>query len=106
MGRPVKWSRELHSLRECAAHARTETWGRLDIEQLFGVGRATAQTLMKAIGEVHERTPSQQPFSQAIPASLLKPRLADWFADPADSGHLVCTPIPPCLKIGNAFDRR
>jgi hypothetical protein len=28
------------------------TWGRVDIEELFGVGRATAQTLMKAIGEV------------------------------------------------------
>jgi hypothetical protein len=52
MARPVKWSRDLHSIRERAAHARTETWGRLDIEQLFGVGRATAQTLMKAIGEV------------------------------------------------------
>ena len=52
MGRPVKWSRELHSIRERAAHARTETWGRVDIEELFGVGRATAQTLMKTIGEV------------------------------------------------------
>ncbi len=52
MGRPVKWSRELHSIRERAAHARTETWSRVDIEELFGVGRATAQTLMKAIGEV------------------------------------------------------
>ena len=52
MGRPVKWSRDLHSIRERAAHARTETWGRVDIEGIFGVGRATAQTLMKAIGEV------------------------------------------------------
>jgi hypothetical protein len=52
MGRPVKWSRDLHSIRERAAHARTETWGRVDIEELFSVGRATAQTLMKAIGEV------------------------------------------------------
>ena len=43
---------ELHSIRERAAHARTETWGRVDIEELFGVGRATAQALMKAIGEV------------------------------------------------------
>ena len=52
MGRPVKWSRELHSIRERAERARTETWGRVDIEELFGVGRVTAQTLMKAIGEV------------------------------------------------------
>jgi hypothetical protein len=52
LGRPVKWSRELHSIRERAALARTETWGRVDMEELFGVGRATAQTLMKAVGEV------------------------------------------------------
>jgi hypothetical protein len=52
MGRPVKWSRDLHLIRERAAQARTETWGRVDLEELFGVGRVTAQTLMKVIGEV------------------------------------------------------
>ena len=52
MPRPVKWSRDLHPIRERATHSRTETWSRKDIERLFDVGRATAQTLMKAIGEV------------------------------------------------------
>jgi hypothetical protein len=52
MARPVKWSRDLHLIRERASHARTETWGRIDIERLFEVGRATAQNLMKTIGEV------------------------------------------------------
>jgi hypothetical protein len=52
MARPVKWSRDLHPIRERAVLSRTETWGRSDIERLFDVGRATAQTLMKAIGEV------------------------------------------------------
>jgi hypothetical protein len=52
MGRPVKWSRDLHLIRERSAQARTETWDRVDIEELFGVGRATTQTLMKAIGDV------------------------------------------------------
>ena len=52
MGRPVKWARDLHLLRERAARSRTETWSRQDLEHLFAVGRATAQTLMKAIGEV------------------------------------------------------
>ncbi len=51
MARPVKWSRELPAIRERAARSRTETWGRRDIEHLFGVGRASAQSLMKAIGE-------------------------------------------------------
>ena len=52
MPRPVKWSRDLHLMRERAAHSKTETWSRIDLEKLFGVGRATAQTLMKAIGEI------------------------------------------------------
>ena len=53
MGRPVKWSGELHlMIQERNAQARTETWGRVDMEELFGVGRVTSQTLIKAIEEV------------------------------------------------------
>ena len=52
MARPVKWSRDLHTIRDRATRSRTETWSRVDLEQLFGVGRATAQMLMKAIGEI------------------------------------------------------
>ena len=52
MARPVKWSRDLHTIREKAAHSRTQTWSRQDIEHLFAIGRASAQSLMKAIGEV------------------------------------------------------
>ena len=52
MARPVKWSRDAHLIRDRAAHSRTETWSRQDIEHLFGIGRASAQAVMKAIGEI------------------------------------------------------
>ncbi|MGI4757577.1 MAG: hypothetical protein ACRYGF_12110, partial [Janthinobacterium lividum] len=52
MARPVKWSRDIHPIREKASRSRTETWSRQDIEHLFGIGRASAQSLMKAIGSV------------------------------------------------------
>ena len=52
MPRPVKWSRDLHPLRERALRSRTETWSRTDIEHLFGIGRASAHSRMKAMGEV------------------------------------------------------
>ncbi len=39
-------------MRERAASSRTETWSRQEIEHLFSVGRATAQTLIKAIGHI------------------------------------------------------
>ena len=52
MPRPVKWSRDLHLLRERAGLSRTETWSRQDIERLFAVSRPSAQNLMKAIGGI------------------------------------------------------
>ncbi len=52
MPRPIKWSRDAHLIREKAVRSKTETWSRGDIEHLFGVGRASAQSLTKAIGEV------------------------------------------------------
>lgn len=54
MARPVKWSRDLHPIRDRATHSKTETWSRSEIERLFDVGRASAQSLMKAIGDVQE----------------------------------------------------
>ena len=52
MPRPVKWAVDLYQIRERALTSRTEAWSRSEIEHLFSVGRATAQTLMKAIGQV------------------------------------------------------
>ena len=52
MPRPVKWSRDLHLIRERAERSKTETWSRQDLERLFNIGRASAQSLMKAIGLV------------------------------------------------------
>ena len=44
MARPVQWARDLHLLRDRAGGARTETWSRVDIEHLFGIGRASAES--------------------------------------------------------------
>lgn len=52
MPRPVKWSRDVHAIRERAQRSKTETWSRQDIERLFEISRPSAQSLMKAIGEV------------------------------------------------------
>jgi hypothetical protein len=52
MPKPVSWSYRTHEIRERVQHSKTQTWTRRDIEDLFEVKRATAQTLMKAIGGV------------------------------------------------------
>ncbi len=97
MGRPVKWSRDLYSIKERAERDRIETWGRKDIERLFGVGRATAQSLMKAIGEV-------QPVAGAhfVERSSILSFLAEMIAAP-DLDHalrerVLIAPPPPRPK--------
>lgn len=52
MARPVKWSRDVHCIRDKALRSSTETWSRQDIEHLFDIARASSQTLMKAIGGI------------------------------------------------------
>lgn len=52
MPRPVKWSRDVHSIRERAMRSKVETWSRPDVEHLFGIGPSSAQSLMKAVGAV------------------------------------------------------
>ena len=84
MGRPVKWSRDLHSIRERANNSGTETWSRTDLQNLFDVSRASAQSLMKAIGEVQtvgashfvERTSLLRFLDQMILADSVEDALA------------------------------
>lgn len=52
MARPVKWTRNLHSIRERVLHSKLETWDRKAVQDLFDVRRVTAQNLMRAIGEL------------------------------------------------------
>ena len=52
MARPVKWISRLHEIRERVVHSKLETWDRKAIENLFDVRRVTAQSLMRAIGEL------------------------------------------------------
>ncbi len=108
MPRPVKWSRDLHPLRERARRARTETWSRQDVEALFGVGRASAQSLMKAIGEVQAvggahfvERPALLAFLDAMIAApsveqALRERLAE--AEPVGRPKTLKVSLPEDLR--------
>ena len=52
MARPVKWITRLHEIRQRVLNSKIETWDRQAIENLFDVRRVTAQSLMRAIGEL------------------------------------------------------
>ncbi len=108
MPRPVKWALDLHLLRERTASSRIETWSRQDLEHLFSVGRATAQTLMKAIGNIQligathfiDR-PSLIDFLDAMMAAPsveegLRDRLAE--AEPAPARKRMKVSLPQDLR--------
>jgi hypothetical protein len=52
MPRKLKWRHDLHLIFQRAKNSKTETWKRTDIEDLFNVSRPSAQTIMKAVGEI------------------------------------------------------
>jgi hypothetical protein len=52
VARPVKWITRLHEIRQRVLDSKIETWDRQAIENLFDVRRVTAQSLMRAIGEL------------------------------------------------------
>ena len=108
MPRPVKRALDLHLLRERATRTRTETWSRQDLEHLFSVGRATAQTLMKAIGNIQPigathfiDRPSLLEFFDAMIAAPsveegLRDRLAE--AEPAPARKRMKVSLPQDLR--------
>jgi hypothetical protein len=93
VARPIKWSRDLHPIRERAVQSRVETWSRQDIEQLFNVGRATAQTLMKAIGEVQNVAGTHFVDRSSLLAFLNDVIAADSVEEGLNARLLVAAPL-------------
>jgi hypothetical protein len=52
LARPVKWLVNLSAIRHRVLNSKIETWDRQAIEDLFDVRRVTAQSLMRAVGEL------------------------------------------------------
>ena len=108
MPRPVKWAADLHLIRERAGASRIETWSRADIENLFSVGRASAQTLMKAIGQLQTVGSAHFTDKAALLAFLdaldaapspeegVRVRLAD--AEPAPKRKALKVSLPEGLR--------
>jgi len=94
LARPVKWSRDVHPIRERAARSRTETWSRQDIERLFGISRASAQNLMKAIGEVQAVGGSHFVDRASLLAFLDQMVAADSVDEALRSKHESAEPVP------------
>ena len=108
MPRPVKWSRDAHLIREKALRSKTETWSRRDIEHLFGVGRASAQSLTKAIGEVQAvggaHFVERQALISFLDEVIQAPSVAEAFRSRLAGAEEPPTPKP--LRIALPHDLR
>lgn len=52
MPKPISWSYRIHEIRDRVNHSKLQSWSRRELEELFDVRRASAQSLMKAIGGI------------------------------------------------------
>jgi len=52
VAKTISWSDRAYSIRERVSRSKMQTWRRRDIENLFEIKRASAQNLMKLIGNV------------------------------------------------------
>ncbi len=52
MPKPISWSNRMHEIRERVSRSKLQSWSRRDLENLFEIKRASAQSLMKAIGGI------------------------------------------------------
>ena len=106
--RPVKWSRDVHLIRERALRSKTETWSRPDLEHLFGIRPSSAQSLMKAIGGVQavggthfiERSALLEFLEAMIAADSVEAALAARLAraEPAPRSKALRVSLPEDLR--------
>jgi hypothetical protein len=54
MARTLSWRPHIHAIRDHVRKSHIETWVRKDIERVFGIKRVSAQSLMKAVGELND----------------------------------------------------
>jgi len=52
VSKPISWSYRIHEIRTRVEHSKLQSWSRRDLEDLFAVRRASAQSLMKTIGGI------------------------------------------------------
>ena len=90
----LKWASDLHPMRERALRARNESWARKDIEELFQVSRASAQTLMRAIGGVTNIAGKHLVDRSAV-VEFLETMIAAENLEEAFRDRLEAAPRPP-----------
>ncbi|RZU29056.1 hypothetical protein [Edaphobacter modestus] len=54
MPRKIKWRHDIHTILSTVRNSKIETWTRANVEWAFCVSRGSAQTIVKAVGDVQD----------------------------------------------------
>jgi len=103
MPKPISWSNRLHEIRDSVRRSKVQTWSRRNLEDLFQVKRASAQSLMKAIGGIQniggthlvDRVALQQFLEHAIETEDL--------SFTVQQSKLNSGPVPKSRRLGFAL---
>ncbi|WP_420239749.1 hypothetical protein ACOBR2_09345 [Telmatobacter bradus] len=121
MPKPISWSNRMHEIRDRVRRSKVQTWNRRDLENLFLVKRASAQSLMKAIGGIQniggthlvdrvvllqflERAIGAEDLSLSVQQSKLnsgpvpKPRRLT-FSLPAEMRSIMVDDLPETIRL-------
>jgi hypothetical protein len=97
MAKTISWTDRAYSIRERVSRSTTQTWRRRDIENLFEIKRASAQNLMKLIGNVQSIGSTHFLDRASLLQFLDEVISADRITDAVARRHLVAEP-PPSRK--------
>ena len=97
MAKTISWADRAYSIRERVSRSTTQTWRRRDLENLFEIKRASAQNLMKLIGNVQSIGSTHFLDRASLLQFLDEVVAADHITDAVAHRHLVAEP-PPSRK--------
>jgi hypothetical protein len=100
LARQVKWRHHVHSIASTVQNSKIEAWTRVDLERVFCVSRASAQTIMRAVGEVQDIGGGKHIVDRTSLLSYLEAMIG---ADDLRSAHKarleVSEPVPKVRAI-------
>ncbi len=99
MAKPISWSDRAFEMRERVRRSHLQTWRRQDIEAIFEIKRASAQNLMKVIGDIHAIGATHFIERSSLLAFLDEVVQADRVADVVTSRQLASEPAPSKQRI-------
>src|ERR1700692_444005 len=114
MAKTISWSDRAYSIRERVQRSTIQTWRRRDIELLFELKRASAQNLMKLIGNVQtigsthflDRSSLLQFLDEAVAAERVAEAVArrQLVTEPPPSRRAIKFSLPADLRSVMAKD--